>query len=138
MIQQITEDEITKYGLGIAGYSEIRQQTVLKTTIQRFRGSFGPLPKTASELFVEVQAEDLGEKRIIKPNVNYFLMTLMWLNSYRSSQEMAGIFKLNIKTVDVKIWLYVDAIQALKDKKVNSAFNEKMFLDFIIRVLTSL
>ena len=124
MIQHITEEEITKYGLGIAGYSDKRQQTVLTTTIKRFRGSFGPLPKTAADLFVEVQAEDLGEKRIIKPNVHYLLMALMWLNTYRTSEDMGGLFKLNVKTVDIKIWMYVDAIQALKDKKVSSIFNK--------------
>ena len=114
MIQHVTEEEITKYGLEMAGFNEKRQQTVRKTTIQRFRGSFGSLPITAAELLAEVQSEDLGEKRILKPNLQYYLMSMMWLNSYKTTQDLSGLMKLNRKTVDRWIWLYTNAIQALK------------------------
>ena len=120
MVQHVTEEEMTTYGLGMAGFNENRKQTVHKTTIQRFRGSFGPLPITAAELYVEIQSDDLGDKKILKPNLQYFLMTLMWLNSYKTAQDLSGLLKLSIRTINIWIWLYVDAIQALKAKKVST------------------
>jgi hypothetical protein len=118
-ILQISEAEILQLGLRYAGFDIYRQQQVVKSTnVQRFRTTFGPLPKTASQLFDEIQDPSIGEAYIKKPNAVYFLMTLVWLNLYRTETALAGMFEINEKTVRRWTWLYTNAFQALKDKMV--------------------
>lgn len=124
---RISEAEILELGLKTIGYDRVRQQRCkYSTNVKRFRASFGSLPLTTSQLISEIQDYSLGEARIKKPDSDYLLMTLMWLNLYRTETELAGVFKIDEKTVRRWIWTYSLAIHGLKEKMVR----KKMYCFF--------
>lgn len=137
-IVRITEAEVLLMGLKTIGYDLLRQQkTQYSKNLQRFRAAFGTLPITASQAFSEIQDQSLGEARIKKPNADYLLMALMWLNLYSTESQLAGQFKLDEKTVRKWIWSYLLAIHALKEKVVRKIklyflFRKNCLISFIL------
>ena len=83
-----------------------------------FRGFFGACPESCLGILSDMQTAVPLEYRIGNPNPIYFLMTMNWLSTYKKESELAGLFKLDEKTVRKWIWIYVRAIQALKAIKV--------------------
>jgi hypothetical protein len=122
-MQAITfpEEQITRIGLNYAGFDDIRQASVsLETNLRRFRDAYGALPLSCSQILADVQAEDLGDAQIVKPNAIYLLMSLCWMNTYVTEHTLAGTFKIGENTVRKWCWAYAKAIQAQKSKKVGS------------------
>jgi hypothetical protein len=137
MIVQITENEILHLGLSTAGFKESQRETSITRKLDRFRACYGPMPKTASDIFGWIQEEDrAGVFHISKPNAVYFLMSLCWLNSYETETNLAG--KFGVSEVTVRTWTrkYTLAIQALKSsvvsimllKKYNIMVSSKTFV----------
>jgi hypothetical protein len=92
---RIHEDEISKIGLLFAGFDEKRQNAAsVKTNLNRFRASYGAYPVSCSQIFQDIQGEDIGTVQITKPNVIYLLMTLCWLNNYITEHKLAGMFNV--------------------------------------------
>jgi hypothetical protein len=117
-------NEIEKLGLYYSGYDDKRQDAALpETNLNRFRDSYGALPQSCSQMLRDIQAEDMGEFRILKPNVIHLLLCLCWLNTYHTESQMAGMFKVAENTVCKWCWKNAKAIQALKSKKVSNANN---------------
>jgi hypothetical protein len=117
---QITENEILQLGLTTAGFKESQRGTNITRKLERFRAVYGPMPKTASDIFGWIQEEErAGAFCIRKPNAVYFLMSLCWLNSYETESNLAG--KFGVSEVTVRNWTrkYTLAIQALKSSVVS-------------------
>ncbi len=56
-------------GLELAGFSNYTIQcNEKKMNLERFKDSFYASPQTAENIFTDIQDEDLGESRIVKPN----------------------------------------------------------------------
>jgi hypothetical protein len=119
----LNEHEITRIGLHYAGFDDSRQAAVsLETNLERFRSSYGALPLSCSQILADIQADDIGDNQIVKPNVVYLLMSLCWMNTYVTEHTLAGTFKIGENTVRKWCWSYAKAIQAQKSKKVSSLF----------------
>jgi hypothetical protein len=118
----VTEDEFLKFGLMIVGYNEVRQERMnLPSRLEDFRSFYGVQPRTCSDIFIDIQAEDLPEaSRVGKPSYRHLLMTLYWLVDYDKQKKLAATFKLNVKTVRKWLDKYTKAIQAQKVKKVSN------------------
>jgi hypothetical protein len=120
----IPENEIMKLGLHYAGFNNQRQQRVdMSTNLQHFWASYGALPISCAQIFEDVQADDIGVSKIVKPNAIYLLMTLCWLNTYVTENHLAGQFNISKNTVRKWCWAYSKSIQAQKQKKVSTLRN---------------
>jgi hypothetical protein len=117
----IPENEIAMLGLRYAGFDDKRQlASSAETNLKRFRDSFGALPLSCAQMIVDFQSEDLGELRIVKPNIVYMLMSLCWMHTYVTEHALAGMFNITENTVRKWCWFYARAIQGQKCKKVRS------------------
>jgi hypothetical protein len=58
MMVQITENEILHLGLSTAGFKDSQRETSITRKLDRFRACYGPMPKTASDIFGRIQEED--------------------------------------------------------------------------------
>jgi hypothetical protein len=119
-LRQLTAAEFLTLGLDIAGFSEERtQRTCYKTNTRRFHGHYGVSPETCAALFVDLQTTAIPAARIDKPNPFYMMMTLDWLKTYKTEEQMAAHFKVVEKSAGNWVWTYTKAIQGLKDDKVS-------------------
>jgi len=119
-IIRVSEEDLLARGLKSVGFDSYGQESnCLKTKILRFRASFGCDPKTCAAVFTEIQSIDLEGSCVKYHDVNYFLMTLNWLKSYKTEAEISGVFNVTEKTLRQWIWNYTKSIQALKEKKVS-------------------
>jgi len=119
VIRNFTCTQFLQFGLEVVGFDLARQRrTRAATNIERFRACFGVGPGSCAAVFRDIQMTDIPDAHIDKPNVFYFLVALNWLAIYNKEAVMAGFFKSDEKTLREKIKLYVDAIAALKEKKI--------------------
>ena len=125
-IIQISEEEILSIGLKTFG-CESWKTTNAVARMEGFKSCFSTTPKTCKDIFVEIQAEDLGAKQIRKPNLIYFLITMHWLYKYKTEKQMSIDFKICEKTIRKYIWIYAEAIEALKTKKVSNCQRTELF-----------
>jgi hypothetical protein len=111
--------EFQQLGLELVGFNEEWQdKTCQATNLRRFRAIFGPSPETCSQMFEDLQTTNIEEARVVKPNPAYFMMSLNWLRTYKTEEEMAGQWGLIEQTVRDKVWKYTFAMAALKEAKV--------------------
>jgi hypothetical protein len=118
MVLRLTTVEFLELGLEIAGFGGQRQRSV-KIKIRRFRGHYGISPEACSAVFVDLQTTAIAKARIDKPDIHSFLMALDWLKTYKTEEQMAGAFGNNEKTIRLKVWKYIGAVQAFKRDKVS-------------------
>jgi hypothetical protein len=70
--------------LSTAGFKDSQRETSNTRKLGRFRACYGPMPKTASDIFGWIQEEDrAGVFHISKPNAVYFL-ELIFFGSTRT------------------------------------------------------
>ena len=111
-------------GLELAGFSNYTiQRNEKKRNLERFKDSFYASHQTAEHIFSDIQDEDLGESRIVKPNPIYLLLALFYLKKYPTKHALAAFLDSTEKTVLTWDRRYVKAIQALKEKKVSNCFH---------------
>ena len=61
----------------------------------------------------------VGEKRIKKPKLTQLLLAFRFLKKYPTKHDLAGIGNTTEKTALLRCWKYVEAIQALVEKKAS-------------------
>ena len=91
---------------------------------------FYVLPRTAAEVYRDIQHPDLGENQIKKPDPREFLGGLYFLKKYPSKKAQAGFIGSSEKYGLPKAWKYVEALQALKEKKIRWIFDEEPYRNF--------
>lgn len=133
---KLTKEQALSIGLEAAGFDEIRQKCCIEQKLIRFNAHFGAGPTSCSLIFQDIQKEDCaGEKRINQPDIFYFFMSMMWLKAYPSEPVLAGKFQVSERSVRKWCWRFLEAIQALKSKKV---MLQRAFIYFISNFLTLL
>lgn len=120
VILLVTAEEWLSLGLQSVGFGPTQQNRVDKTNLERFLAHFGASPETHSAIFSDLQTTQIEAARIAKPRISHFLMAMYWLKTYSTESMMAGVFKLDEKTVRLGVWKYILAIQALKAQKVSA------------------
>lgn len=120
MVISISPADWLHLGLDLVGFRSTRQVCRHEMNVERYMANFGASPETCSAIFLDLQTTHIPTARIDKPNVQYLLMAINWLKTYRTESQMAGTFKVDEKTVRNQVWKYVRAIQALKGQKVRA------------------
>lgn len=114
----VSADDFLLLGLHINGFRG-SDTACGATNIRRFRATFGATPESCSKIFADLQINVAPATIMIKKhNASYFLMTLQWLRNYMVEETLAGTYNVTEKTVRKWIWDYINAVQALKEKKV--------------------
>jgi hypothetical protein len=125
----LTEANFIETGLQIVGYGNNKQaRSSQKKKEELFISWYGCLAKVCVVLWNDLTTIDIGSAKIENPEVKYFLMTLHWMYCYSKLKTIATIFQLHEDTVGKYVWLYSEAIAALKDIKVNDFFFVKHVL----------
>jgi len=95
--------------------------------VTRFKACYGMMPQAVAQLW-----EDLLTEEIIDPDeltIIRFLMGLFHLKCYLTEVVQSAIFKCGVKTVRKYNWMVVQAIQALKAKKIIWLYDEDHYED---------
>lgn len=120
--QEVSEEIFIKLGLLQCQHSRRRiNRTCNETNLERFNDAYYACPKTVHDIFIDIQSPELGCKRIEKPKPSHLLLALRFLKKYPTKYDLAGIANATEKTALCRVWRYVQAIQALKDRKVSSS-----------------
>ena len=90
------------------------------------------------DIFIDIQNPDLGNKRIKDPRPTHLLSALRFLKKYPTKKDMSGIQDSTEKTALNRVWKYVAAIQALKEKKVNSIGMASLTIKFVSSLFLTL
>jgi hypothetical protein len=115
----LTDTNVLETGLRIVGYGYNKQATSsLKTKEELFMNWYGSLAKVCLALWNDLTTIDIGYFKIDNPELKYFLMTLHWLYCYPKLKTIATTFQLHPDTVGKYVWIYSQAIEALKNLKV--------------------
>jgi hypothetical protein len=79
-----------------------------------FRRLFGSSSETCTQLWNDL----VTEKKVKKSGPYFFLLTMLWLKSYRTELDLGITYQEHENTLRKYFWFYVHAIQSLKQKKV--------------------
>jgi hypothetical protein len=117
MTAVVNEEQMLQLGLEIGGFG---QGGSLQTDMRRFRDLYGGHPKATAAVFRDLQTIDMGDAKIVKISLQYFLMALYYLRGYGIENRVMVVFGLKCpKTFRHHIWTYLKAMQALKAEKVS-------------------
>ena len=118
---QLHDEKFFKLGLLQCRHPLARiQRTCHQTNMDRFKDAYYVCPKTAYDVYCDIQKEEMvGDKRIKNPKPTKVLLALRFLKKYPTAHDLAGIGRVTEKTALVQCWRYIEAIQALKKKKVS-------------------
>ena len=121
MRYHLSPEAIFKLGLIQCHHSKAQiDRTCYKTNLHRFKGAYYACPTVVFQIWRDIQDEELvGEKRIKNPKPNQVLLALRFLKQYPTKETIAGFGSCTEKTALVRCWKYVEAIQALAEKKVS-------------------
>lgn len=114
-IVNITDLQIMQFGIKFAGHAE----TSPKSDLENFKSCYGIVPETAKSVFDMLQSTTNEVAKIEKPDPLYFFMTLYWMHNYLTESLMCAVFKIKSrKTFRKYAWIYIEAIQSLKETVV--------------------
>lgn len=116
---EVSQEDFFHLGLLHCRHTEQRiNRTCKETNETRFKDAYYASPATLHDIFLDIQSPDLGNKRIKNPRPTYLLQAFRFLKKYPTKHDLAGITSTTEKTALKRVWKYVEAIQALKEKKV--------------------
>ena len=133
MVLLFPEEHYASLGLQLAGYSQNTIERTCKATNEnRLKDFCYAGTKTISNLFRDIQDHCLGEFRIVKPDPLHLICALNFLKKYPTAHALAARFDGTEKTLLGRVWKYVKAIQALKEKKIQWIFNNSNHEEYFI------
>jgi hypothetical protein len=118
---KLNEDEVLYFGLMFAGFDEKRQRRASAVTNQeRFKTFYGSNSLQVQLLWLDLLTTDISEAKTVGSEMNFlgFLIAQFFLRRYQPEPIMAGIFKLNEKSVRRLQWEFAKKIGALKKEKI--------------------
>ena len=117
----LSASDFLDLGLLHAGFHENRnKRTCDATKLRRFRSFFGLSPQSCMKIFSALESMDhIGADRVNKPDPLFFLITMEWLSTNKTEEELAGSYNMVEKTIRKRIWEYALALKALKAEKVS-------------------
>jgi len=112
--------------LELAGYSDAMiTKTSERTNNRRLEDFCGVGTQTLEQLFQDIQSPDLGDFRVKRPSPIEVVHALYFLKKYPTIYGLAARCNNGTeKTVLGKAWMYVGAIQALKEIKIRWIFDD--------------
>ena len=124
MVQNITIDSTAILALKLAGFTaESIEKASEKTNKRRLKDFCGVSPKTICDVFEDIQDASLKGDRISNPNPAHLIYALYFLKKYPTAHEFVGrTCDGTEKTVLKRAWRYINALQALKEKKIQWIF----------------
>ena len=128
----LTTDEVLAHGLSYV--DNRRQDRVFHSTLtRRFRSNFGSHPRVISQLWEDLQTQDLIESNTMK-DFKMFIMTMWHLKGYATEEVIAGRFNIHEQTVRKWCRYYVQTISQIIDWKVVWPNDNEWKTTFIISV----
>jgi hypothetical protein len=122
MVLYLSAFEFIFVGLDFVGFDErSTQRTCAATNLRRFCAHFGTSPESFTKIFMDLQTTEIDMARIINPFTVHLMMALHWWRTYKIEEEFAGSLEMVEKTARKWIWVYVHAIQGLKEGQEVSA-----------------
>ena len=117
----LSASDFLDLGLLHAGFDENRnERTCDATKLRRFCSFFGLSPQSCMKIFSALESMDhIGADRVNKPDPLFFLITMDWLSTYKTEEELARSYNMVEKTIQKRIWEYALALQAIKAEKVS-------------------
>lgn len=113
----VTATQFLKLGLeDLVGFDH--RKVAKKRILRRWHAYFGASPETCATIFEDLQTTAIGEAHVEEPCVIEFLVAFYWLKSNASEEQVAGLFKMDERTVRKWKWFYIKKIVALKEQKV--------------------
>lgn len=106
------------YALGLR-LAHFEPNLKLKESPNRFKNKYYACPETIAGIFEAIQDETLGKKYIPRPEPADLLLGMFFLKKYGNKYDLAEFSGYTEKVAAQKAWRYVEAIQALKDRKVS-------------------
>ena len=110
----VQEDEMLRFGLTYAGFTQRRQKVGAKLNDRRFREHFGVGAKACAALFNSI----LAAAPTCVLTVKGFLMGLNLMKAYDTGGVMAGDWDYDEKTIRRKVPKTSQLIAGLKDQKI--------------------
>ena len=126
VLLSFSKKQFTFIGLQLAGFSEERIKSNKSGRKDWFKDKYYACPKTVKQISEDIQDPSLGDAGISNPDPADLLMALYFLKKYPTKTDLAGFLDITDKTALKRVWKYIEAIQALKAKKVriDSTFQE--------------
>lgn len=98
----------------------------------QFRSLYGVGPETARDILQDIQTDVVGESKIVKVDVLWFLITLYWLKGYDTHQNIILTFHIGSRaTFHRYVPRYLNAMQSLAKAKVSMHL---VFFEYNIRI----
>jgi hypothetical protein len=96
MVLHLSADDFLQLGLQLARFDQRRQQrTCAATNLRRFKSNYEASPKTCADIFMDLQTTHIDAARVNKPNPEYLMMAIHWLEAtYKTKEQIAGTFKV--------------------------------------------
>jgi hypothetical protein len=114
--------EVLRKGLLLVGYSERALLSIdRKAWKRRFKAHFGSTPKVCAELWEALQVTQIDNARVTNPSekdFNNYLITLYFLKSYPTEEELSSRFGIHETTARKWIRYFVDKISSLLPERV--------------------
>ena len=108
-------------GPSSCGFDEMgNERTCYAMKLRRFCSFFGLSPKSCMKIYSALESMDhIGADWINKSDPLFFLITMDWLSTYKTEEELARSYNMVEKTIQKRIWEYALALKALKAEKVS-------------------
>jgi hypothetical protein len=134
MVKSCSKRTFAILGLQIAGYSnESIAKTCKATNKLRLKDFCYAGTKTLRDIFHHIQDPSLNEFCIQNPNPSHLIHALYFLKKYPTVHDLTARCKDGTeKTVLRRVWRYIQAIQALKSKKIRWIFDEGNYDEYFI------
>jgi hypothetical protein len=117
------------YGLQVAGYGDLR--VCFKSKLDKFRSLYALDPKAVHDLFLDIQSDIVGDKKLIKTDIKYLFSTIYWLKSYDTEEGVNRVFEIGSRdTFRRYTRMCLDALQALCQAKVCILMNDDILFYF--------
>jgi hypothetical protein len=114
-------DEVRRVGLHNLRFDDNDINRVgQKKNERRFRSNYGVGSRAIHRLILDLQTTMTPEARINKINPKYLFLTLFWLKTYNTYDQMEGFWSLSVETIGLKVIEYTKKIKGLKAEKVRS------------------
>jgi hypothetical protein len=118
-------NHIMESGLKAAGYDGLRVNDAAKH--RKFRKLYGLEPETVRDLFIDIQTDIVGEKKLVRSQLKSLFVAIYWMKLYGTEDNIMDVFGIQSRvTLRKHVRTCLDALQALCQAKV--CFQKKIML----------
>jgi hypothetical protein len=105
-------NHILDSGLKAAGFQFVRVNDAAKH--RKFRRLYGLEPETVSDLFIDIQTDIVGEKKLVESQLKSLFVAIYWMKLYGTEDNIMDVFGIKSRvTLRKHVRMCLDALQAL-------------------------